>query len=885
MSLAPQTHLGHYEILALLGSGGMGEVYRARDTQLGREVAIKVLPDAFSKDTERLARFEREARLLASLNHPNIATLYGLEQSGEIRFLVMELVPGETLAEKVARGPVAIEEALPLFHQIAEGLEAAHEKGVIHRDLKPANVKVTPGGKPKILDFGLAKAYGEEASAQNLSESPTAARGTATGVILGTAPYMSPEQARGKAVDKRADIWAFGCCLFEALTGRQAFIGETVSDTIAAILKNEPYWERLPARTPPILRHMLRRCLQKDPNRRLHDIADARIEIGEAEHETEDSTAPATSTLSPGLKLAATALLASAITAAVVWGLMGSPPSAPRPVERFVIPLPEGTELYLADDFYGPGSMAISPDGHHLAYVVQRGALRELFLRPLEQTEAVRIEGSEGAKMPFFSPDGQWLGFYDGQLLKKVSLASRIPVVIGPALDPRGASWGEGGNIVFGTRPNAGLSGVSADGGEPEGLTVPDRERREKTHRFPQVLPGGRAILFTLGTGDIDSYDDASIAVLSLETGAYRRVLDGGAHARYSPSGHLVYARAGALLAVPFELTRLEVTGPPVAVVQGVTTLPNWALAAFDISREGSLLYAPGRERKEERQVVWVDRLGRSQPLIEKPRPFQGATFRLSPDGKWLALSIQGANNSLWLYEMARGALTRLVTGFDNFRPIWTPDSAQVTFLSTREEKPSVFRQSVNAGSPLERIGEGSPDSWSPDGTLLAYSQSHPNTGEDLWILSVEKGTSRAFLETPANESEAAFSPDGRFIAYQSDESGEYEVYVLPFPGPGGKRQVSTGGGTRPLWNPKGNELFYRNGHRMMAVDVDTSDGLTLGKPRVLFERAGADEGYDVAPDGQRFVMMDRVESTPPPRELILVQNWSEELKRLVPTN
>jgi serine/threonine-protein kinase len=488
--------------------------------------------------------------------------------------------------------------------------------------------------------------------------------------------------------------------------------------------------------------------------------------------------------------------------------------------------------------------------------------------------------------MPFFSPDGQWLGFYDGQLLKKVSIASRIPVAIGRILNPRGAAWGDDGTIVFNNLPNRGLLRTSANGGAAEVLTVPDPERREKTHRFPEMLPGGRAVLFTLGTGDIDTFDDASIAVLSLDTGAYRKVLEGGAYARYSPTGHLVYARAGALLAAPFNLAELEVTGAPVAVLEGVASLPIWASAAFALSHEGSLLYAPGGARQEERKVVWVDRLGRSEPLIERPRPFQGSTFRLSPDGKWLALTIQGANNSLWLYEIARGALTRLVTGgFDNTGPIWTPDGAQVTFWSSREGTASIFKQSVNAGSPLERIGEGIPNSWSPDGAFFAYHRSHPSTGDDLWILSVDTDKSRAFLATPGNESGAAFSPDGRFIAYQSDESGENEVYVLPFPGPGAKRQVSTGGGTLPLWSRSGKELFYRHGPRMMAVDVDTREGLVLGKPRLLFERPGADEGYDVAPDGQRFVMLDRVESEPPPRELILVQNWSEELKRLVPTN
>ena len=893
MQLTPGTKLAEYEIIALVGAGGMGKVYKARDTKLGREVAIKVLPEAFAQDKERLVRFEREARLLASLNHPNIATIHDLQESDGIRFLVMEFVPGETLAERIKRGPIPVDEALPLFKQIAEGLEAAHEKAVIHRDLKPANIKVTPEGKPKVLDFGLAKAMAGEAADQGLSESPTMTRGaTEAGVLLGTAPYMSPEQARGKAVDKRTDIWAFGCCLYEALTGRTAFLGETVSDTIARIIEREPDWENLPPTTSASIQRLLQRCLQKDQNRRMRDVGEARIEIEESLSEPRDSSQV---DFNKGgwkgrtvLALVVAAALLTSIAAAVAFWIFAPPPAhVQKRVTRTVVPLPPNHELYL-DSI---SSIAISPDGEHVAYIARQGNSRQLYLRAIDELKGKAIDGTEGAIGFFFSTDSQWVGFYGGGNLMKVSTRGGAAITIAAVGgDPWGASWGPDGRIVFTLGPGSGLSQISEDGGEPKVLTIPDREQGEKTHRLPQVLPGGKAVLFTVGTGDITSFDDASIALLSLESGDYHVIVEGGTDARYIDTGHLVYARGGSLLAVPFDLDELQAMGPPIPVIQGVASSPTEGNALFSISRDGSLLYTPGDFWGDDRRVVWVDREGRSQPLIEEKRAFLSS--RLSPDGRSLALTIAAANDSVWVYDLTRSTLTRLTFGFGNSYPVWTPDGRRLAFRSTRagSGRGALFWQAADGSGQPERLTTSErpqwPCSWSPDGSILALEETNMEKGWDISVLSMDGDrTPEPFLQTDLNEAAPMFSPNGRWIAYESDESGQYQVYIRPFPSAEGKRQVSTGGGNYPVWNPNGKELFYRNGDKMMVVDVETEGELVLGTPQMLFEKPSLLEEYDVAPDGQHFVMIEEGESQPAPTQLILVQNWGEELKRLVPTN
>ena len=829
--------------------------------------------------------------MLASLNHPNIAAIHGLEEHEGQPFLVLELVDGEDLSARLKRGPIALEEALDIARQVAEALEEAHSKGVVHRDLKPANIMVTPDGKVKVLDFGLAKAFAAEsdASSPELSQSPTISRqATAAGVILGTAAYMSPEQAKGKQVDKRTDIWAFGAVVYEMLTGRQAFSGDDFSETLAAILKEEPDWTRLPRATPAKLHELLRRCLCKDLKRRWHDIADVRIEIEEAP-EGDVVEAPARN-LRGALVLAA---LASIVTGVVVWGVTRSSartPLPPLPVIRTVIPLPPGSELGREFDTM----LAISPDGQTAAYVIQEGGVRQLYLRSMDSLEAQLVPGTEMATMPAFSPDGRWVSFSAGVAvgpLKKVSITGGAPVVIAPDAG-RGSTWAPDGTIIF-TRGAAGLARVSSDGGIPETLTTPDRKSREKTHRHPNLLPGGNALLFTHGSADIDSFDEASIAVLSLETGERRILVQGGSNPHYVSSGHLVYARAGAIVAVPFDVTELEVTGPPVTVLEGVAMNPVAGNAELSLSSTGHLLYAPGGAFIPPNRVVWVDRNGETAPLTQSTGYFASTT--LSPDERRLAIFVVEANNSIWIYDIARATMTRLVSGFNNNFPIWTPSGDRVTFNSEHSGPSNLYWQIADGSAPPERLTTSEfaqkPESWAPDGQWLAFEEQRPETGFDIWVLSMEGDrTSRPFAQSAANETGPRFSPDGRYISYASDESGRDEVYIQVFsssgPSSGRKWQVSTAGGNSPFWNPNGRDLIYANGSEILVVDVDTRGELTLGNPRALFEVPSAlGVPMDISSDGQRLVFIDASAVPPAPTYLVLIQNWAEELKRLAPAN
>ncbi len=640
MALDPGARLGPYEILAPIGAGAMGEVYRARDTKLGRQVAIKVLPDEFSRDNVRLARFEREAQLLASLNHTNIATLYGLEESEGHKFLAMELVEGETLAERIASGAIPLEEALPLFKQIAEGLEAAHEKGVIHRDLKPANIKITPEGKAKILDFGLAKAgFAHDVK----SESPTVTRrGTETGAILGTAAYMSPEQSRGKAVDKRTDIWAFGCCLYEALTGKVAFLGETVSDTIANILEREPEWQALPGATPGSVRALLRRCLKKDSNERLRDIGDARIEIDEARSEPPGplSTVPAAAQLPLWRRALPWSIAALMVVVAgmAVWNVIRPSPLVPPTLTHFVVALDSEQQLAVRPML----PIAFSPDGTQLVYAAQPlgdatySGRTQLYLRRPNEFDARPIPGTEGAQNPFFSPDGRWVGFHANRTLLKVSVAGAAPQKICDAsFALLGASWGPDDTIIFGV-PAGGLRRVSAAGGIPETLTTPDFAKGEASHGFPHILPNGTHVLFIINT-----VEGNRVGVLSLESGEWRTLhqLGKGGRTHYLSTGHLVYGQTGSLLAVAFDLEQLEPKGSPVPILEGVLS-ERWLgydVSYFALSGNGTLVYVPGGGATAESRLVWVDREGRATPLWNERGIYRHP--RLAPDGARLAVT------------------------------------------------------------------------------------------------------------------------------------------------------------------------------------------------------------------------------------------------------
>jgi serine/threonine-protein kinase len=893
MSLQTGKRLGSFEITSLIGSGGMGEVYRAKDLKLGREVAIKALPDLFSKDKERLSRFDREARLLASLNHPNIATIYGLEEADGEHYLVLELVEGETLAERIKRGSLPLEETLPLFMQIAEALETAHEKGIIHRDLKPANIKVTPDGKVKVLDFGLAKALSGEIPADSgLSESPTITKdATGTGVLLGTAPYMSPEQARGKDVDKRTDIWAFGCCLYEALTGKVAFLGETVSDTIARILKEDPDWSLLPPKTPSSIRSLLRRCLRKDAQKRLHDIADARIEIEESLAEPMEKAAIVETRPSASRLKSIAALFMAVIAGGLVVYLASRPgPAPPHQPERLNIYLP--LSLRMAGWGIG-GALAISPDGKLVVFAGVSEGWSGLYMRSMDQLDVTPIPGTRSGLNPFFSPDGQWLGFAtrSDRKLKKVSVRGGAPITICDADRVRGASWGEDGTIVF-NAGGQGLTRVSDEGGMPEVLTR--LEGQEYSHRWPQILPGGRAVLFSTVTKS-QRDEERTIEVVSLETGDKKVLMEGATYARYVSTGHLLFARAGTVFAAPFDLERLDTTGDSVPVLEDVYMQSHaMGFAYFASSNNGSLIYVPGYIRPVNRHLVWVDREGNIERLPETPRPYD--SLALSPDGKQLAINFNDPSyqEDVWIYDFERRNWTRLTFTGRCWSPIWTPDGQRVAFKNGQD----AFWAPADGSSPGEPLLKheivsniGHIYSWSPDGTIMTFAvQSRPSDW-DLWRLHLEEtATAQPFIETSFSELQGVFSPNGRWIAYRSTESGRSEVYVAPFPGPGPKRLISTESGIEPLWSRDGQELYYRSRAKLMVVSVQTEPSFQAGTPRVLFEvpqmnRSGLWRTYDVTPDGQRFIMSQNPEGTQEPLQIVYIPDWFEELKQLVPKN
>jgi eukaryotic-like serine/threonine-protein kinase len=894
MPVAIGSRLGPYEIVSAIGAGGMGEVYRARDTKLGRDVAIKVLPDVFARDADRMARFQREAKVLASLNHPNIATVHGLEDSGNTCALVMELAEGPTLADRIRQGPIPIDEALPIARQMADALEYAHEKGIIHRDLKPANIKVAADDTLKILDFGLAKAMEEDSMSVDISTSPTLSRlATMQGVLLGTAAYMSPEQAKGKTVDRRTDIWAFGCVLYEMLTGKMAFSGEAVTGTLAAVIRGEPDWSQLPTATPMRVRVLLQRCLQKDPKQRLRDIGDARISLDEVLYGAADP-APA---VSPQAAVPlwrrtlpwVTGLLIAAIASLATWNLR---PAPARPVTRTVITLPPGQQLAGFDQ----PVLALSADGSQLAYVATTQAgKQQIYLRALDSLEARPVPGTEGASGPFFSPDGQWLAFFADGKLKKVSVSGGAPEILasGAAL-PRGASWSTKGNIVFAPGGSTVLRQVSDTGGNPEQLTR--FGKGESNHRWPEFLPGGKALLFNSGGGG--AVGNWQIVVQSLSNGEKRNVAE-GPQPRYAPPGHLIYGQAGNLMAVPFDGKRLEVTGAAVPVVEGVRQTPGTGAVQFSASATGSLAYIPGGVQSDsQRKLVWVNRNGREQPLAAPPQNYSFP--RISPDGRRLAMGISGNEGpQLWLYDLARDTLSRLTfEGSTNNFPVWTPDDRRIAFVSNREGPLNIFWQLADGSGGLERLTTNEtvqvPISWSSDGQLLTLVGRAPETGDDIWVLRLSDRKTQPFLQTPFNEAAPQFSPDRHWLAYASNESSRYEVYVQPYPGPGGKYQISTDGGTEPVWDHSGRELFYRSGDKMMAVDIATQPAFVAGKPHVLFQGPYvANVGpqicpyYDVSRDGQRFLMVQSAEQQQTgtaPTQIIVVQNWTEELKRLVPT-
>jgi len=866
----------------------MGEVYQARDTTLDRDVALKVLPEAFTADPDRLARFQREAKVLASLNHPNIGAIYGLEAAGDTQALVLELIEGPTLADRIAEGPMPVDEALTIATQIADALEVAHERGIIHRDLKPANVKVKADGTVKVLDFGLAKAVTTEISGVRVADTSTTSAPTPTtqiGTVVGTASYMSPEQARGKLVDRRSDVWAFGVVLYEMLTGKRAFQGDDMSLTLARLLEGEPAWEELPNTTPPRVTNVLQRCLEKDPRQRIHDVADVRLAI-EGAFETTESGVVSTDLNSsrPLRAVVVAALLLVPVTALTTWITTRSGPST-NGLFSTVVALPSSEKL---SEIGASTPMAISPDGSRLVYASALGGRSQLFVRELDQFEATPIPGTEGAHGPFFSPDGESIGFFLDVSLQRISLEGGAPQLICDVPEVSvGASWGADGIILF-AAGSVGLARVSASGGDPEFLTSPRMDEGEVRHSWPEFLPGGDSVLFTVETGDGPRLGVLSVAARTWKTLALGEASQG----HYLSTGQLVFAQSGELLVVDFDLDELEADGSPISVLDGVYTPPRLGglrLAHFSVSASGGMVYAPGESTLAENSLVLVDRDGQFTTLLEGRGTFRYPRF--SPNGRRIAVDVRSdtGDRDVWIFERERGTLTRLTFEGTNRNPIWSPDGLQITFSSDRDGTLDIHSKpsdgSGDAESLLTREGLQMPGSWASGGARLAFYELDRRTARDILVLS-NQGDSVPFIATPFNERSPKFSPDGRWLAYVSNESGRDEVCIQEFGGSGAKWQISTDGGTEPVWTADGQELVYRTGAEIMAVSVQAEAALIVGDPQVLFEddydvEPDRHQNYDVSSDGQELVMVRSDDLAP--TQLRVVLNWFEGLQERVP--
>jgi len=895
MAVTVGSRLGPHEITALLGKGGMGEVYRARDTKLNRDVAIKVLPDVFANDPDRVARFHREAQSVAALNHPNIAAIYDLEEAGGAKFLVLELVEGETLADVLQRGPLPPADALNIAHQMCEALEAAHEKGVIHRDLKPANVKVTPEGKVKVLDFGLAKALENAPATSNLTYSPTLSiAGTQAGVILGTAAYMSPEQAKGFNTDQRSDIFAFGCVFYEMLTGRATFDGDSVSDVLASVLKSEPNLQLLPDNLNPGIRALLRRCLEKNPRRRWYAIGDVRMEI---ENLRENPiAAPAGQPVPivrprPSWKRVVPALLAMLILGALA-GVSVSyfRQTPPLPITRFSVAPPEGQQFTNA----GRGVLAISRDGTQMVYQANRA----LYHRFMHELDGQLIPGTDTQLYtlnPAFSPDGRSIAFWSAldSTLKKIAVTGGAAVTLCKADAVLGISWGPDG-IVFG-QGTKGIMRVREGGGEPEPLVT---LKNGESAQGPQMLPGGKAVLFTLAPPGPDQFERAQIFVQLLQSGERKALGLQGSEARYLPTGHVVYAFGGTLFAVPFDLGQLKVTGGSVPVVEGVRRAgPGTGTAHFNFSDTGSLIYLSGPVSGLAGQttLALMDRKGTIEARKIPPRAYGWP--RVSPDGMLVAVGIEDAKGAdVWIYELSGTTQRRQLTvrGANRY-PIWTADSQRVSFQSDREGDLGIWWQPANGSTEAQRLTKPQqgvahiPDSWSPVDQKLLFT-SVKGSEAAVWIYSLQDNKETVFAQIPsAALRSSVFSPDGRWIAYQSNETGRNQIWVQPFPATSAKFPIVAGG--HPLWSPKGNELFFNSGPaEISVVSINTRSGVTFGVPALVPGRLNnrgpstAPRFMDITPDGKYFVGVVSADQsqtgTPVVSQIQVVLNWFEDLKQ-----
>jgi serine/threonine protein kinase/WD40 repeat protein len=879
--------IGAFKITEIIGRGGMGVVYKGYDSRLNRVVAVKAMPAHLLKDTSAQARFRREARLLASLSHPNIGAIHDIiEQGDRVDYLILEYVPGQTLAERLAIGPMKIPEALSVALKIAEAVAAAHENGAIHRDLKPSNIKITPEGKVKVLDFGLAKAA-------PLAGADPQNRVTKPGRVVGTPAYMSPEQARGKSADRRADIWSFGSVLYEMLTGRLPFEGETATDTLARIIEREPDWDLFPPTTPKNIRVLLRRCLTKDLSRRLQHMGDAVIELDETLNVPQDDSVIAEPLGGRSRRIlwrVGIACTLAGLTIVLIAAVLFFRGSATHPstgtrsgqVRKFSITLPVDQVLFFQSSTFGNRrpAFSLSPDGSRLVYIARIGQTVELFERRIGQFTSKPVPGTNKAVAPFFSPDGESVGFFDDEgYLRVVSLLGGEPVTICSKAELSGGSWGIDGMIYFFIE-GVGLARVPSTGGDPEPLGT---ESELVKGNYPQILPGCKEVLISSAAG---------VSIFSLENRKSKMLIPDGYYARYIPTGYLVYARAGAIEAVPFSLTTRELTGRPVPVLEGIQLNSVTHTAQFAFSDEGMLVYVPGGDIRKT-IPTWVDREGHEKPLAMPARNY--GSLKLSPNGKRLAITAAETELNIYVYDITQEREIRLAEEGNNSRPIWTPDGRRILFTHQSEQTQGLqglYWASADGSGEAERLAcsGGSPWSWSPDGKWLALhgKGDRPGTSLDLYLLSMEDlGKPKVILETEFIEWGPSFSPDGRWLAYSSNQGGgTFQIYVRPYPAMDRIIPISREFGEEPIWSRGGDELFYRNKNKWMVVSISTEPEFVASTPKVLFEGPYGQVGglsYDAAPDGQKFLVLLPEYDDSKVRELHVVTNWFEELKELAP--